>query len=407
MGITFKGVDFSSVLDFETPSISGALDLHPAEIATTPLAGRDYQNVRVVRRAPRNITFEAVMSDVDRASFLKQLRYIKRVLSPSAGPGFLTRSDFPGKRILCQSVNLPWDENTLPYLIRGGRFSIEFIPLGHWEDDAPNLMTLAATNLLSDYDASFDSSLSGTPDWRVSAGATVEFDTDIILSDDGSAFMRLETSADGAYTEVTTASAVTAGQSYAVSLRGVTIEAVGTVDIGIRWYGAAGAYISSSYSSKTFVSTWADYSMVATAPVGALTARVTIAQNGDGTREVLIDSVQLELGGAATSFVLESCVVNGGDLPAYPIITCTATNNLPSGLWFQIGTQRFTYTGAITTGQVLVVTTDVPNVTLNGVVAFANTDPTSEFPLLGLGINEITKSSVNFTVGLSWRRQYE
>lgn len=69
---------------------------------------------------------------------------------------------------------------------------------------------------------------------------------------------------------------VTAGTSYAVSAS-VNRDGSGAVNVGVDWFNAAGAILSNSFGTATPGSgVWARVSTVATAPAGAVTARVWI-----------------------------------------------------------------------------------------------------------------------------------
>ncbi|MBN1632291.1 MAG: phage tail family protein [Thermoleophilia bacterium] len=98
---------------------------------------------------------------------------------------------------------------------------------------------------------------------------------------------------------------------------------------------------------------------------------------------------------------------NTGDLDAYPTYTCTVTDTLADGLYFQVGSDVFTYEGALANEDVLVVETDLPNVLLNGTRDFGNTASAAQFPALSPGANAVTKSSTDFTLGVSFRRRFE
>lgn len=101
-------------------------------------------------------------------------------------------------------------------------------------------------------------------------------------------------------------------------------------------------------------------------------------------------------------------VSNAGDLVCWPVYTCTLLGNMASGLNFSVAGQTFTYTGALTTGNSLVVTTELPDVALNGTRSLAGVASAATFPGLGVGANAITLSDASkFRLGLSYRRRYE
>lgn len=107
---------------------------------------------------------------------------------------------------------------------------------------------------------------------------------------------------------------------------------------------------------------------------------------------------------AITANPVVSPLVNDGDEPCPVVWTCTATANLPTGLWFEVGGQRFTYSGALVTNDILTVETELPKAKPNGVENWSDVTTTAKFPWLSLGANAITKSSANFTLKAEYRR---
>jgi hypothetical protein len=99
-------------------------------------------------------------------------------------------------------------------------------------------------------------------------------------------------------------------------------------------------------------------------------------------------------------------IYNTGTLEAPATYTCTATAELADGLSFSVGGKIFAYEGAIANGQVLIVYTTPPDVTLAGTRDFANTSSSAEFPTLAAGENAIIKSSADFDFEVSFRRRY-
>lgn len=108
---------------------------------------------------------------------------------------------------------------------------------------------------------------------------------------------------------------------------------------------------------------------------------------------------------------LSGSVTNTGQMPCPATYTCWVTAALAGGLSFGAGNATFTYQGALGAGDVLVVTSDLysdpPDVTLNGVRDFGNTHPDAAFPALAVGANAISKSSADFSLGVTWRRRWE
>lgn len=104
---------------------------------------------------------------------------------------------------------------------------------------------------------------------------------------------------------------------------------------------------------------------------------------------------------------LTGTVTNTGTKEAWPVYTCTVTAALAGGLTITVGSDVFTYTGALAPGDVLVVSIDdaLPDVTLNGIRDFANTAISSVFPVLAVGANTVTKSSAGYDLTVSHRRR--
>mgnify|MGYP001126524046 CR=1 FL=1 len=108
-----------------------------------------------------------------------------------------------------------------------------------------------------------------------------------------------------------------------------------------------------------------------------------------------------------TEAVDPTSINNSGDLPAFPVYTCDALADLIGGLYFEVGSKRFTWEDDLNNGDTLVVETDLPTVTLNGETNFAGVASDSEFPELVVGTNAVTKSSEDFTLTVSYRKRYE
>lgn len=143
--LTYGGTDLSVIGGFETPELSGLLDLVGVEQAETWLPGRDAPALTDIRRRFPDLRVKCCLkaSDDARATFLGHLAALKQALSPARGPQFLTRTDFPGKRLLCQSLGFPGNEDTLPYIMAAGEFALSFRRLGFWEDETPTEVNIA------------------------------------------------------------------------------------------------------------------------------------------------------------------------------------------------------------------------------------------------------------------------
>jgi len=105
---------------------------------------------------------------------------------------------------------------------------------------------------------------------------------------------------------------------------------------------------------------------------------------------------------------LTDSVTNNGDLPCYPVYTCTATAGLVGGLNFSVEGKTFTYEGTVANGKVLIVCSDpaAPDVIYDGTRDFANTADDAEFPELVTGTNDVTISSTDFDLKIDRRERY-
>lgn len=102
-------------------------------------------------------------------------------------------------------------------------------------------------------------------------------------------------------------------------------------------------------------------------------------------------------------------VANGGQMVCYPTYTCEINATMATGLWFQVGSNRFTYTGALASSDSLVVESDqqLPDVKLNGTRAWAGVAAASVFPSLAVGNNTVTLSdAAKFHLTVAYRRRY-
>lgn len=109
-----------------------------------------------------------------------------------------------------------------------------------------------------------------------------------------------------------------------------------------------------------------------------------------------------------TTATLTTTHTTVGELTAFPTWTCTATTGLSSGLSLTVNGHRFVYTGALVNADVVVVTTDPPNVTKNAARDIAHRGLGAVYPLLAPGVNSIRKNpSSGWTLGVSYYPRYE
>lgn len=100
-------------------------------------------------------------------------------------------------------------------------------------------------------------------------------------------------------------------------------------------------------------------------------------------------------------------ILNSGDLPTFPVYTCTLSAGMPDGLSFTVDSKTFTYASALEAGDALVVDSEAMTVELNGSSALSGTDADTEFPELVTGTNAVSRSSEDFDLTVSYRRRYE
>lgn len=99
---------------------------------------------------------------------------------------------------------------------------------------------------------------------------------------------------------------------------------------------------------------------------------------------------------------------NTGQMACWPTYTATTTAIMSGGLNFSVGGQTFTWTTALALGDVLIITTEPPDVTKNGTRNLAGVSTTSYFPGLGVGTNAIVLSDASkFSLKVDYRRRYE
>lgn len=104
-------------------------------------------------------------------------------------------------------------------------------------------------------------------------------------------------------------------------------------------------------------------------------------------------------------------ITNLGALVTYPTYTCTVSDAMAGGLWFEVGASRFTYEGALKAADVLVVEADpqLRDVTLNDTRDWANVDDSEGlvFPSLASGANTVTLSdAAKFHMDVAWKGRY-
>lgn len=101
-------------------------------------------------------------------------------------------------------------------------------------------------------------------------------------------------------------------------------------------------------------------------------------------------------------------VSNTGDLVCWPVYTATVGATMAGGLWFTVGGQKWEYDHALAASDVLVVTTELPDCTLNATRDLHGVTLASVYPGLGVGANAIALSDDSkFELGLSYRCRYE
>lgn len=101
-------------------------------------------------------------------------------------------------------------------------------------------------------------------------------------------------------------------------------------------------------------------------------------------------------------------VINSGDILCYPVYTCSVTDTLANGLYFDVGSVRFDYSGALASGDTLVIDSEAMTCKLNGTSTISDTADDCEYPALPTGENTITLSDdTKFSLNISYRRLWE
>lgn len=109
----------------------------------------------------------------------------------------------------------------------------------------------------------------------------------------------------------------------------------------------------------------------------------------------------------ATTVTDPASITNSGQLPCWPVYVCTVTAALGSGLEFTLSGKTFSYGGALTLDDVLVVTPEAMTAALNGAEVMADVPDDTDWPELVTGANTVSKSSEDFTLEIAYRRRYK
>ena len=409
--LIFAGTDLSAIGAFQTPEISGLLDLVTMEQTETWLPGRDAPELTDVRRRFGDVKVKCVLrsDDGSRATFLSNLQTLKAALSPALGAQFLTRTDVADKMVLCQSLGFPVTEDTLPYIMDVGEFTLTFRRLGWWMDTALTTAYIDPKNLLTLAQATCDTAITG---WAAYNTGVPTLDTGNAYAGAGALKVVAPVRWDGATTPTGVSGIpVVAASVYSWQGRLKSLAASQDIVVQFTWYTAAGAFISNT--STTFAAVGTAYALKTyanvTAPALSAFMRIAIFSNDAAGGTFWVDNQQFELSATATTWAAPSpgSIYQNGDLEAIPTYTATVTATLASGLTFTVNGQTFDYDGALAPGDVLVVDTDLATVTKNGSSAIASVNTAAKFPRLPVGTAAVSLSAAGFSLAASYRRRWE
>lgn len=111
---------------------------------------------------------------------------------------------------------------------------------------------------------------------------------------------------------------------------------------------------------------------------------------------------------ASTSVRYGNILTNAGDLEVDAVYECTVSSAMSGGLSFSVNGRPFTYSGALASGDVLTVHTEIQDAELGGVSVFRYVVAGSHFPRLAPGDNTITLSDdTKFSLTVRYHRRYE
>jgi hypothetical protein len=403
----FNGVELGAY-GLATPSVSGAFGLPDQEIARLFVPGRPGPNDVHLRSQLVPMRWSSVVYGTDHADLCAKLLALEPLLSPSLGWCALKVQNRSGLRTMARCKGFPLTLDKLPYLANVAQFDLAFERYPYWEDDTAVTATIA-TAFLTFRQATFEhTALDG---WHSLTGGLPTLETTDPYA--GTCCMKVVAIGGGdtgAKTPEAGITGITAAEDYSLQMMLKGAAGGETVTAAIRFFKADDSYISEGTANLTLTDEWALYKLEgAAAPALAEKASVQIRDADAST--FYVDQVCLEEAATCGSFFYpadaNTRIYNDGDLAAYPVYTCTLLDTMASGLHFHVGSDIFTYTGALVATDSLVVTTDLADVELNGTRDFANTDPDADFPTLAVGNTVITLSDpTKFTLGLSYRRRY-
>jgi hypothetical protein len=409
----FNSVDLQATCGLVTPGVTGVHSAPKAALQQTWLPGGSTAHVKVLRRGMRTITFKGLVAATTHAALVTAIDTLKRYLTPDDDFHALVVADKPGKQIMAIFTGNEIACDILPNERDWYEVTVPFLCYPYWEDITPTTAIIAPA-FLGYKQATFEDSALGDCGWHVlDSGLPTSVTTDPYAGDycmqvvtDGSH------ATDGAKTPEAGITGITAAHVYSVSLWAKGAAGGETVQLAIRFFNAASAFISEVTSNLTLTAEWAQYKFENQA-APALATKASLQLRDAHAATFFIDDVCFEEAAACGDFITpydaDTQIENTGDMTCYPEYTCELDDAMAAGLDFTIGTTKFEYDGALIATDSLVVDSDqqAPDVKLNGTRDFANTNVASAFPALAKGWNDVALSdSAKFHLHMSVRQRY-
>lgn len=405
----YNSVDVATLCGFVTPGQTGVHDPPERELDIQYLPGNDVPQVTVLRKRERRINFSVSMSAANHAALVANLASLRGYLMPDDNFHALTVADRANQQImaLCEKWPVPFE--LLPGQLRAIEFSIPFLCYPYWEDASEQSAYIAGT-FLTFRQATFEHS---AVDGWVAGGTGGTLTVEASDPYEGARCMKVVPVGAGGGCGTSLITGITAGNKYSMQCRLKGAVGGESVTLSIGWYTAGDVFLSlSSASASVLTDDWSLCKLEnVTAPATA--AKAVLLVLGAAPITFCIDNVCLEEAAACGDFITpydaNTAVYNGGQTVCYPVYTCELLADMASGLSFSVGSETFTYTGALSTGDSLVIDTDPAerSVKLNGADDLANTDVDAKFPGLAVGSNTVMLSDyTKFHLTVAYRRRY-
>jgi hypothetical protein len=346
---------------------SGVLDSPDMETSDVFIPGRDWPAQVDLYRKPVPMTLHCVVAGTDHADLVGKLQTLRNYTDAGLGFVDLKLANRPNERTIARSRGWDLSIDHMPFGQRVVEFDWRLERYPWWEDATENTAIIDEA-MLSFLAATLEgATLVG---WDPMNNGVLALDTSNAYS--GTTCMKVTATAanDGAVTSLV--SGVTAGVVYAFAPYLKSASGSTAVTLMIEWFDEDSIGIDSDTSAKTITTSWAEYLLSATAPVGATQCRVSVyatsaaavfyadhiglaaAEAGLGSEDIMgwgwgsADGSTVAFWGwepsTGTSSTLtftdpydaDTTIYNAGAFDAYPTYTCRPTAALAGGLYFTV-----------------------------------------------------------------------